>query len=371
MASILDSLFFGSQAPETGVPTPTPNPLRLPPPAPSIGGVGSLLSSLFQAPELAALLPGSGLETDAQRKIKGQQRDAEARQYYNSPGVQMPLPEKRNGANPSNEGGAGAASGEDGAASDDEEDDETPPLPERNPLTAPPAGQNGGGVRGPDGSLRVPFTPPPPVADPLKAMMLQIGLNLMTPQWGDGISQIGQALGGGMAAGGRANQLNDANTRRAEADADKDADRSLRARKINADIEHTEAQTEDLKTGESSRSRRLRGKQPTVIDEAAAAAGLGAKGKAYLATRIKTLNKDDLLGTEDTDPVAKFNQILEEAKKLDAPSAPAKVPNVGGTETATSLPIMKTPEEAKKLSSGTKFLFEDPKTKQLTIGTAP
>jgi len=361
--SFLDSLLFNSVKPK-GVPLPSPNPLRMPEEQPQLGGGMDFLSSILQLPSLPSIITGG--ENILDKKVKDERATSEARQRYNSPEVQMPLPERRTGQNSSPSGEATPASGDD-ETPDLGDEENTPPLPEQNPLTSGASSPS----RGPDGQIRVPYRQTAPVADPLKAMMLQMALQLMTPSWGNTMSQIGQAVGGGASAAGRATQLNEAEARRVENEADSDEDRGLKRRATEASIAKTEAETKEIASGESSRSRRLRGKQPTIVDEAATAANLGPKGKLYLAQRLKTLNKDDLLGEEDEDPTAKFNKILSEAQKLDAPSAPAKAPNVGGTETATSLPIIKTPEEAKKLTSKTKFLFEDPKTKQLTIGTAP
>lgn len=359
MASILDSLLFNSGLPpSTEPPLPSPNPLRIPQPAPTVnGGVGSLLGTIFQAPEFSWMFTDT--DSPSLRKAKAARNEAEARQYYNAQGVQMPLPERGARPDQGNQGAASASSSDDEEADDSAEGDADVPLPERSPFSGGGAGAPGAGPsRGPDGSVRTLVPHAAPVADPFRAMMLQLGLSLLTPSWGDSLSQIGQAVGQGMAAGGRAQQLNRAEEQRVEAKADKDEDRALKARKTEAEIGRIEADTDDIRSGESSRSRRLRGKQPTVIDEAAAAAGLGPKGKAYLAQRIKTLNQEDLLGTEDADPVAKFNTIIEEAKKLDAPSAPAKAPNVGGTETTQGVPVVKSLAEAKKLPSGTKFMIE-------------
>jgi hypothetical protein len=188
--------------------------------------------------------------------------------------------------------------------------------------------------------------------------MLQLGLNLMVPSWGGPMSQLGQALGGGFAAGGRAQQLNTEQQQTDEDRAGKKEDRASVNALRGAQTEKTLAEAETEKSGESARSRRLRGKTPTVLDELAASANLGPKGKAYVAQRLKTINQEDLLGEDDASPSEKFNQILTEAQKLDAPSAPAKAPNVGGTETVTGVPIVKNIAEAQKLPSGTKFRIE-------------
>lgn len=364
--SILDALFGRSIAPQVpGVPPmPAPNPLRGPAPTPQVGGVGSLLSSIFQLPDMAGLLPG-GENSEAVKKVQGANRDAEARQYYNAEGVQMPLPQRGARANPQATGEAEAEAGDDDSDAGDDSDNETPPIPTRAPGESAMATSQ---MRGPDGGIRVPVRQTGPVADPLKAMMLQMGLGLMTPSWGNTMSQIGQAVGGGVAAAGRAQQINENDEKTAKKEATSEEDRALKNRNLEANLEQTEEETRQLKSGESSRAKRLGKKQPTVLDEAAAAANLGPKGKAYLAQRLKTLNTDDLLGDE-TDPVEKFNKIIGEAQKLDAPAAPAKVPNVGGVDTATNLPIIKTPEEAKKLKSGTKFLFEQ--NGKMIEGTAP
>ncbi len=203
--------------------------------------------------------------------------------------------------------------------------------------------------------------------DPFRAAMLQLGLNLMVPTWGNSLSQIGQAAGGGVAAAGRATELNEAEEEKQYKRGLGEEDRDLKRRKIESEIGKTDAETDEIKSGESSRSRRLRGRQPTVLDDAAAAANLGPKGKAYLAQRIKTINQEDLLGNEDADPVEKFNKIIAEAQKLDAPAAPAKAPNTG-TETvsgvdAKKLPLFDTPADVKKaiadktLKKGDSFRF--------------
>ncbi len=364
MASFLDPLApfaglgFNSVRPggPSGPPMPAPNPLRLPAPAPATQGVGDFLSSLLALPDLSWLV--TDRDSPSTEKLRAKDNEKQAREQYN-----------RNGKN---------AQGDEEQPSDSSEDTSetgggnTPPLPERNPFSG-----NGGGAgninagnRGPDGSLRVPVPPRSPVIDPFQAMMLQLGASLMVPQWGDGLSQLGQAWGQGMAAAGRANAMNTAEDRRVENEQQQNEDRANKKQVQDAQVRHLDAQTNDLNSGESSRARRARGKTPSVIDEAAAAANLGPKGKAYFAQRLKSLNQEDLLG-EDTDTVATYNKIIEEAQKLDAPAAPANAPNVGGTETKTSLPVVKSPEEAMKLAPGTQFLFEDPKTKKVVLGTVP
>ena len=308
-------------------------------------------------------------DSPAVTKLKGDKAEAEARRYYNAPSSDVPLPEKKDAtAKSEEETPAENIPGED-------EEGEGPPLPERNPF-AGGGGPGGAAVPGPDGTLRVPVGGASQVADPLKAMMLQIGLNLMTPSWGNSLSQIGQAVGGGAAAAGRAQQLNTNEEDRQRGIQTEAANQKLKTGKTGADIEESKAKAanyrasaEDLASGESSRSKRLKGKQPTTLDEAAASANLGPKGKLYLAQRLKTLNQEDILGTGDIDPTEKFNTILAEAQKLDIPAKPATAPNVGGTETLDSLPFIKTPADAKKLPSGTKFLFEH--NGKVTRGVAP
>lgn len=365
--SILDALIPGwprSMQGQTKPPIPVPNPLRQPAQPPASPGI---LESLLTIPSIGGLTFGLGGEGDLAKKAKDIQNEAQARQYYNADGVQIPLPERGARSAAGNAGETGGQEGDSNPFDAGSEGDAEVPLPERSPFSG---GGGGGTTRDPDGNVRTPLpVSNAVVADPFKAMMLQMAASLMVPQWGGTMSQIGQAFGQGMGAAGRAGQLNDSATQRALAQADKDETRALQTRKVEADIEKTKAETQDIQSGESSRSRRLRGKQPTVLDEAAAAANLGPKGKAYLAQRIKTLNQEDLLGEENADPVEKFNQIITEAQKLDAPSAPAKAPNVGGTEQAPTMPIIKTVEDAKKLPSGTKFLFDQ--NGRMMIGTAP
>jgi hypothetical protein len=316
---------------------------------------------------MGGLTFGATGDSPAVTKLKGDKAEAEARRYYNAPSSDVPLPEKKDAASKDeSETPPENVPGED-------EEGESPPLPERNPF-AGGAGTGGAAVPGPDGQLRVPAVgQAAPVADPVKAMMLQLGLNLMTPSWGNSLSQIGQAVGGGAAAAGRAAQLNTNEEDRQRGIQIEAANQKLKTEKTGADVEESKAKAgyykanaEDLASGESSRSKRLKGKQPTTLDEAAASANLGPKGKLYLSQRLKTLNQEDILGTGDSDPTEKFNTILAEAQKLDTPT---KAPNVGGTETLEGLPFIKTPADAKKLPSGTKFLFEH--NGKVTRGTAP
>lgn len=367
MPGILDWL-LGSPptTPETGPGIPSANPLRKPAPAPQPGA--GFLDSLLQGPSMGGLTFGLTGDSPAVTKLKGDKAEAEARRYYNAPQGDVPLPERKDAKSEE------APTNPDEAVPGEDEEGEVPPLPEKNPFAG--GGVGGGTTRGPDGQVRVPVGQSSPVADPFKAMMMQIGLSLMTPSWGNSLSQIGQAVGGGVGAAGRAAGINEAEDDRQRNIANQAEDRALKAQKTGADVEESKAkaglygaQAEDLQSGESSRSKRLKGKQPTNLDEAAAAANLGPKGKLYLSQRIKTLNAEDILGTGDSDPTEKFNQILAEAQKLDVPVKTPAAPNVGGTETIESLPLVKTPADAKKLKSGTKFLFEQ--NGRIVRGTAP
>jgi hypothetical protein len=340
--------------PEEGAPVPTPNPLRAPPTKPSF--LENLLMPGMQVGRM--LLPPAAPALEADRK-KQRDFDEQAQLRYRV-GADN---EKQQGRLPSSDpGSAGPGAGE---VADDEAVQDTDDL----------GAETAAATRGPGGQVRVPVGPASPIADPVRAAMLQAGLALMVPTWGNSLSQIGQAAGQGAAAAGRAENINTQEQRRVEGQ----EDRALNREGKEADIDKTKAETAEIKSGESSRSRRLRGKTPSVLDEAANAAGLGAKGKAYLQQRLKSLNEEDLLG-EDADAVERFNQIIAEAKRVDAPTAspaapaatpvtPAKAPNIGGTEQATNLPLIKSPEEAAKLKPGTRFLYE--KDGKLLPGRVP
>jgi hypothetical protein len=239
--------------------------------------------------------------------------------------------------------------------------DEQLPNEEGVPLPEPSPFRGGDGqTRGPGGDVRAPNVAAPNI-DPLSAGMLQMGLALMTPQWGNAFSQLGQAGSEGVAASGRAAKTNEAEARRVDTEDENDTTAAQKSRLTEAQINKTEAEAEYIGSGESSRSKRLRGKNPTVLDVLAESEKLGPKGKAYLAQRVKSLNNEDVLGDEDADPTVRFQAMVDEAKKLDGvETKEAKPPNVGGTETAQgvdakSLPLVTSLEEAKKLPSGSAF----------------
>lgn len=328
---------------------PSRNPLRMPQQIPSSAGLGSFLSALLTLPKLN-LFGQTPEENPAVADIKARRNETEARAQYAKGAKELKdNPEK------------------DQAQLDTPEDE--PPVPSRNPFAGAEAendaGANTGGAvpLGPDGRPRIPVTPPEPIADPVKSALMQIGLSLMVPQWGGTLSNIGQAVGQGAAAGGRAQQLNQAEAERVSKEARIGEESAAKIGLQKAETEKASAEAATERSGESARARRLRGKQPSVLDMAADAAGLGPKGKLYLQQRVKSINQEDLLDEDET-PTSKFQTILDDAKKLDASpegTTPAPVPQpkgtpTAGTQTVQGVPLVSSLDEAKRtLPKGAKF----------------
>lgn len=128
--------------------------------------------------------------------------------------------------------------------------------------------------------------------------MLQTGLNLMVPQWGGPMANIGSAVGAGAEA----------------VDNSQKADQATKLANAKVDVERARVAKIGLgKKGasESSSSKRLKAKTPAQEF----AAGLSPEGSLYFTQRLKDLNKP---GEDDSvTPDAKFQQIMSETQNVD------------------------------------------------------
>lgn len=154
-------------------------------------------------------------------------------------------------------------------------------------------------------------------ADAFRTAMLQTGLNLMVPQWGGPIAQIGQALG----QGAEAVQRREAGL---QAQQNKGLDTQLKQSQIAATNALTSARKE---SAETSRAKRVKGGSTgtSQYERLAAQLGLGPEGSAYFKERLKDIEEvdplDAQLGAPVISPMEQFAQALEEARQLDQKSA--------------------------------------------------
>jgi hypothetical protein len=218
-------------------------------------------------------------------------------------------------------------------------------------ILAPPSltgqgGPGGGGVNIPSGFVSNDTA--------LKTAMIQAGLSLMTPSWGNTLSQVGQAAGQGAEAFTRTKQSGR-----------QDVSDALEVEKTKADIRGADALANARTvTAESTKEKRLKGKtdRSTELERLASGIGLGPKGTTYLKTRMKSF--DDITDPDaELPPAERFNKLVEDARAMDAvPDAVKKAPNVGGTDTvqATDVTGGLKPGDIRK---GHKFKGGDPADK--------
>lgn len=199
------------------------------------------------------------------------------------------------------------------------------PMPERNPergsatpsrgpaptpkakAASEPAQPSGSGGSG-GGGRRSTFTPAPNTDDPFAAtgrplfdnetgrFLLQTGLNLMVPQWGGPMAQIGAAVGEGAEAVGRGRE----ETNKRKLEERKMANEEEKTRKVGLGRKGASA---------SSASKKLK----TPGQEFAA--NLSPEGALFFNQRLKDLNKLDAETGESA--ASKMDQILAETRKVD------------------------------------------------------
>jgi hypothetical protein len=160
----------------------------------------------------------------------------------------------------------------------------------------------------------------------LQTLMLQMGLNMMVPQWGGPLEQIAMGFGSGAEAVGRRQAGLDEQT-------------ALEAEQRNADLKNQSLQaltSQRTEAAETSRSKRLKGtagKQPsTEFERLAAKLQLGPKGQALFKAGLKNLN-DPL---DERDEATQLEELLAQAQAADAePGAtPGAAPTAGGPKAA-------------------------------------
>lgn len=201
--------------------------------------------------------------------------------------------------------------------------------PEEAPAQAQSNADLGEVIRGPQAA--------PPIAQPgmsdemaIRKIMLQAGLNLLVPQWGDGISQIGQALGAGAEAVSNSQQVDQEN---------RAAQSKLETERIKQDT--MRALTEQREeSAETSRSKRLTGgasgkKPSTEFERITNELQLGPKGKLYLKEELS--KPEDILDPNAPTGVERVEQAIAIARTLDGQkteAAPGTVAPAG-----TEMPI--------------------------------
>lgn len=186
---------------------------------------------------------------------------------------------------------------------------ETPPLPEKRPE------EFGSAING--GSMPAPMKMPAgTVGDnpAMKAALMQFGLNLMTPQWGGELANLGMALGNAAQAYTRVKQSGQ-----------KDANTALATSKAEADIDATKALAEARRAAaETSKEKRLKSttNRSTEFERLTDAMDIGPKGKLYLKEALKTLDEEDVLSDNNETIEQKYNRILNNARQLDGQALP-------------------------------------------------
>lgn len=147
-------------------------------------------------------------------------------------------------------------------------------------------------------------------SDAIRTAMLQMGLNLMVPQWGGPLEQLGQAFGSGAEAVGRRQAAEDE-----AAAVDREAEAAgLKNRALSALV------TQREEAAETSRAKRLKGETEkkggsTAAERLAVQLGLGPKGRLILEAELK--NRLDPLDE------ASLDDILTRAKAADGTAAAA------------------------------------------------
>lgn len=202
------------------------------------------------------------------------------------------------------------------------------PMPERNPergsatpsrgpaptpkakAASEPAQPSGTGGSG-GGGRRSTFTPAPNTDDPFAAtgrplfdnetgrFLLQTGLNLMVPQWGGPMAQIGAAVGEGAEAVGRGRE----ETNKRKLEERKMANEEAKTRKIGLGRKGATA---------SSASKKLKSPMQALTGNLSPEAGV------FFSQRIKDLNKlgeADDGSSESAD--TKMAQIMRETEVVD------------------------------------------------------
>lgn len=191
-----------------------------------------------------------------------------------------------------------------------------------------------------------PFPQSSPLIDPTtQKFLLQTGLNLMVPQWGGPLANIGSAVGGGAEAVGRSQTQQT----------------KERMEQEKLDIARTRANNVGLgrkgATG-SSAGKRLKDKTPAQNF----AAGLSPEASLYFNQRLKDLNKVDTENNETPD--AKYSKILAETKAIDQRTRASK-----GLAKSEEIPdtvlhkIAGTPNESAALTA----VAADPVQRQLML----
>lgn len=189
-----------------------------------------------------------------------------------------------------------------------------PPSSPPRPAAAPASGpSNRGGAASPGGSRAKvsssftgapntddPFPQSSPLFDPLTGkFLLQMGLSLMTPQWGNSLSQIGQAAGQGAEAVDRSNKI----------------DETSRLANAKLDVERARVQKMGLgRKGakESSASKKTKNPMQQMAEN------LSPEAAIFLQTRMKALNKSsEGEDGEGGDAAAAFDEIMNATKKVD------------------------------------------------------
>lgn len=180
--------------------------------------------------------------------------------------------------------------------------------------SAPSGGEGGRSAANPRGasfgSPAGPQAQPPGSASSsdIGKFLLQMGLNLMVPQWGNSLSRIGQAAGAGAEAVGR--------SRKEEQETEL----------TNKKFELEQARIDKMGTGrkgagESSRSKRAKEKKPLE----AFGENLSPEATLYFQQRLKNLKGESEVTNDDGTTATlseadQYNNILRETKIIDARS---------------------------------------------------
>lgn len=167
----------------------------------------------------------------------------------------------------------------------------------------------------------------------MRTALAQFGINLMVPQWGGPLAQLGMAAGGAGEAVGRLQSGED--------------DRATLDQKAHNDAVKNQATMalvgQRQEAGETSRSKRLAGTSAkkggsTEFERLAKNFGLGPTGSIYLKTQMKAL--DPTLMDEAEFETSLMN-ILEKAKTMDTDEAavPGATPSSPGAKAATTYKV--------------------------------
>jgi hypothetical protein len=173
-------------------------------------------------------------------------------------------------------------------------------------------------------------------SDALKAAMLQAGISLMNPGWGNGLSQLGQAIGAGAEAYTRAKNFP------REQEGEELANQSAQSK---IDLQNAQADYYGEVKGQTKAAARDRS---TEYERLMSSLNIGPKGSAYFKTRMKEFG-DPLSSDAEIPTQERFNKILLEAQGLDKVASAQPSGRVEGGQPVESV----TATEAQPMAVGT------------------